>query len=428
MAFFLRQWGGSNAQDAVRSKPSTATTATTKATPSFSTLDRQVTAVTLESFDSLLMSFDNDNRGIRGAKPPRGSSSNSSTCVNSNNNNNTSNNEIRSDASTTSSTMTDADEEIQAVMARLDVAQCRKLTLVGAERDDQTVIMPPNGEFQVLHNPLQVSALSEIMREAPSLVCLELYNMELVGHSESFVDFANAIEYQGKLQALSLEHCRLGKNSRNKRRLATTDNKETPLDSVVKALCHNLYIRDLTLVADESQSLGRLSATTLGLLGSSQSLHTLRLCNMGMSDDETSALAHALKENNALRNLQVSFSMGHIGSTAMISMLTHNVSVEKLDIVLEQVEDEDATLQLARAMQSSKSLVDFDLSFSDDLPLTSTFQQVYYELKEWKEVAEEMAWKSTSLSNCPFIQLLERTLEYCLTGCYTGSSSSYKTL
>ena len=408
MTFLLGQWGGNHAQD---EHPSTAATKPT--TPAFTNLERHVTAVTLESFDSLLMSF--DSRDSRGTPP-------NSTGVMAQ--------DVRTSdaASTTSSTMTDADEEIQEIMARLDLKQCRKLTLVGADKETN-VIMPPNSnndEFQVLRNPLQVSALSEILREAQSLVCLELYNIELVGSHESFVDFANAIEYQGTLQALSLEHCRLGNSNSSKRRCATS--KEQPLDCVVRALCRNLYIRHLTLVAEEPQSLGSLSATTLGLLGSSQSLHTLRLCNMGMSDDETSALAHALKENNALRNLQVSIRMGQVGSTAMISMLTHNVSVETLDIVLEQVEDEDAPLQLARAMQSSKSLVDFDLSFANDLPLTSALQQVYDELKEWKEVAKEMAWKSTSLSNCPFIRLLERTLEYCLTGCCTGSSSSYKTL
>lgn len=332
--------------------------------------------------------------------------------------------------------MAEADEEIQEVMNRLDVTQCRKLRLVGADtlsnlEQETNASMPhtqsDGGEFQVLHNPLPVSALSEIIREAPNLICLELYNMELAGTAEKFVDLANAIEYQGTLQALSLEYCRIGRSIDGNK----TDNssiKDQPLDFVVIALCRNLYLRDLTLVADAPQSLGTLSATTLGLLGSSQSLHTLRLCNMGMTDDETSALAQALKQNNALRNLQVSLSMGEVGSNAMVSMLTHNVSVETLDVVLEQVEDDDSTLQLARAMQSSKSLVDFDLSFADDLPLTSTFQQVYDELQEWKEVAKDMSWKSTSLSNCPFMRLINSAIDYSLSDCCTGSQRIYKTL
>ena len=312
--------------------------------------------------------------------------------------------------------MDDADDDFQEIMTRLDVTQCRKLTLVGAERNQQ-IVAPPDNDFHMLRNPLQITAISGLIREAGNLICLELYNVELVGSRESFAEFANSIEYQGKLQALSLEHCRLDKASA----------KESALDCVVVALCRSLYIRDLTLVAAESHALGSLSATTLGLLGSSQSLHTLRLCNMGIDDDHAAALAHSLKQNNALRTLKVSFSMGQVGSTAMVSMLTHNVSVEKLDILLEKVEDEVATLQLARAMQSSKSLHDYDLSFASDLHLTSTLCQVYEELKEWKEVAEEMAFTSTSLSNCPFIRLINATLDYCLMACL-GNSSKASTL
>ena len=186
------------------------------------------------------------------------------------------------------------------------------------------------------------------------------------------------------------------------------------LNRLVAVLARSLHIRELTLVADKPQSLGCISVDTAGLLGRSGSLHTLRLYKMGIDDSHAAALAHSLRQNNTLRNLRVSMKMGQLGSLAMSSMLAQNISLEKFNLFLEMVEDEEAALHLARAMQSSTSLKHYNLSFDSDQILTSSLRQVHVDLKESKELAKEMDFSSTSLSNCPFIQLIHAALDCCL--------------
>jgi len=277
-----------------------------------------------------------------------------------------------------------------------------KLTLMGTE--DQVATF---GNYRMLKNPVKIDTLIEIVEENPDLVCLELFKIRLKGDLEAYTQLANTIERHGMLQAFSMERCRILPT-------ATDPHLSFALDPVVAALSRGRFLRDLTLIADGNGAMGSLSVSPLYLLGQSSSLRSLRLCHMDMDSTHMTTLWEALRFNEMLRTLKLSLHLCEHGTLAIQSLLAHNKSLESVEIVLESVQAEISVLHLARALQAADWLKYSDLVLPKEQEMTSTLHQALVEFKVGKELAREMAWTSTNVSNCPFIRLFYKVVDYCI--------------
>jgi len=273
-----------------------------------------------------------------------------------------------------------------------------KITLLGTE-----LYAASFGHHRLVQNPFDVNNLVDILETNTGLLCLELYKVELRGDPLAFKKLSDAIEKHGKLRALSLEQCRL------------TDVALTPghsfslaLDPVVVVLARGPILRDLTLVAEYNGALGGLSSSTLELLGRSSSLHSLRLCRMNMDSYQMTALTKTIKSNRILRTLKLSFHLCPTNTLAVESMLAENRGLESLEVVLDTYQDEKTVLHIARVLQAAAWLKHYDLILPKEQAMTKTLIKAMTEVKEGQELAKEMAFSSTSLSNCPFIRMFHQ--------------------
>lgn len=278
-----------------------------------------------------------------------------------------------------------------------DPKDCKKLTIVqhGARYRYNT------NDFFRVSNPFPISALTNVVKRARRLVCLELYRIRLEGSLEDFADFARAIESLPYLQAFSLEYCRV-----NNKKVA----KQSPLDPVVRALMSCLCILDITLIADKPLSLGTLSIDTVGFLGRSPSLQILRLERLDLEDSHTAELSRALEANVLLHTLKLHCSISDPGSCAIVQMLERNNTIHTFDLFLETIENEEAAYRIGGAFQASASLKHYHLDFGSK-NLSSRLKQVQDEVIETKALVKELEFSSTRLSNCPFIRLLNGAID-----------------
>lgn len=291
---------------------------------------------------------------------------------------------------------TDTSHDVARFLSQVgDPKDCRKLTLVrhGSK-------YPSSLTCHHVHNPFPVSALTTVVHQAKQLVCLELCRIRLVGSMEEFAAFARAIEGLPYLQAFSMEQCRLNRNAA----------KRSALEPVVRALVSCLCICDVTIIADKPHSLGNLSIETVGFLGRSPSLQILRLEKLELADAHIAELAQALETNVILQRLRLSCRILDFGSCAIVQMLVRNNTIHMFDLFLETVHNEDSTLRIAGALQSSASLKHYNLDFGSK-DLSSRLIQVKNEVIETKALARELEFSSTRLSNCPFIRLLNGALD-----------------
>lgn len=357
-----------------------------------------------------------------------------------NNKNNNPTQEESVTESTTGNSINAENNDVDSILASLgDLSKCRRLTLVREGTRHYRHASGPSGnpttkatkaataasttnpnnihgllmvqhKWAVVRNPFPVAALAAIMKMARKLVCLEVCRVRLEGDMDDFEAWADAIEHNNScndtyFRAFSLEHCRL--NNKDLLRQQHT----SPLESVVKALAHSPVIGDITLIADKDRNLGTLSVQTLELLGTSPTLLVLRLDKMGLKDEEMTALAYVIKRNEALRTLKLSCNgIGYLGSCAMVKMLENNCgSLEKVHIILDRLGDEEATIRLARALQSAQSLKHYELGFGPKVKLSPKLQQVHAEVNHSKVLAKEIEFggSSTRFSNCPFIRLFQ---------------------
>ncbi|CAB9513148.1 expressed unknown protein [Seminavis robusta] len=301
-----------------------------------------------------------------------------------------------------------------------NLEDCRKLTLVraGTRFHHDSSTSTSTTQCYYVNYSFPVATLITILRKAKRMVCVELCRLRLVGNLEDFRQLALALEGQAYLQAFSLEGCRLPS-----RLVAST--RQKALEPVVKALATCPCIVDVTLIADKPRGLGSLSAETVGFLGRSPSLQVLRLDKVGLEDRHIVALSEAVMDNKILHTLRLSCNLSSdAGSFAMVHLLQHNTTLQKLDLLLETVPQHEAwTLRIARALQSSSSLRHYNLDFDNTAANNSGHHDefvkgVQEEVKESKALARELEFSSASLSNCPFIRLINRAID---AGLYVGN-------
>lgn len=289
-----------------------------------------------------------------------------------------------------------SDDDVERFLSDLgDPKDCRKLTLVRQGSKYHT-----SSDCHYVRNPFPVATLNYVLQRAKNLACLELCRIRLVGSTEEFANLARAIESLSFLQVFSLEYCRLSKSTA----------KQCALEPVVRALASCTSISDVTLMADKPQSLGTLSPHTVAFLGRSPSLQILRLGKLELQDAHIAELSQALENNAMLHTLRLSCTVSDRGAGAIAKMLGSNSSIQAFDLFLEQVKNEQSTLRIAGALQTSAFLKHYGLDFGSK-NLSSRLKQVHKEVIETKALARELEFSSTRLSNCPFIRLLNGAID-----------------
>jgi hypothetical protein len=280
------------------------------------------------------------------------------------------------------------------------LAEVKQLTLVRMGSDYHTT-----SGFHYVKNPFPVAALTAIMKEAKKLVCLELCHIVIAGRPDEFAAFADAIETQSNMIAFSLESCRLSKEAA----------KASALEPVVRALASSPNIGDITLMAQLRGGLGTLSSDLVGFLGRSPSLQALRLYKMMLQDSHIAALGEAMEQNTKLKILRLSCIIGKRGSSALARMVLKNTTLDKIDLYLDKVENEECTLEIASALQFTNSLKHYELDFRNKHS-SSRLTEVYMDLVETKALANEIEFSPSNVSRCPFLRMMVTLFGSCHVG------------
>ena len=314
----------------------------------------------------------------------------------------------RSPSPTPSNSFHENEEEVSGILTDLflanlgDLTQTRKLTLVkvGSKYHDSC------GDYHTVHNPFPVTALSTILQQAKALVCLELCHLRLSGCYEEFVELAHTIEtHCSALLAFSMEYCCLNKQAA----------KENAMEPVVRALASSPRIGDVTLIASSKHSMGTLSSDLVGFLGRSPSLRALRLHKMALRDKQVKALCKAMEQNHTMTILKFSCTIVEEGSSAIARMIERNSALDKIDLFLDKVVNEDCSVQIAFALQSSTTLKTYELDFGNK-NMSSRLKEVYKDLVEHKALAHELQWSTSATSRCPFLRMMQTVMGGCVPG------------
>jgi len=270
---------------------------------------------------------------------------------------------------------------------------------------------------------LNVEALALVLRRAPQLSRLALYDVELAGNRAQWTELENAVRTHSALQNFGLVQCRLAEDTyewstdeTNTLRASLTlaaaaadnvdngsndnDNRSTTnvdgfdpsliLEEYEPNTCYalNHLVQNclancawVELLGQEFEALGELTPTALGSLGASSSLTKLTLDYFDLRDRHIAALSRALETSQSLRELAVTCELGRVGCTAVSQLLFINTSLTNLTLQLNDVpmyddptvieeiavedynveKSRDPTLLIAKALETNQTLQYFCL-------------------------------------------------------------------
>lgn len=218
------------------------------------------------------------------------------------------------------------------------------------------------------YNSFPIEALCAAVLESQNkLEVLYVYHLELYGDTKMFRAFADQLESCHALKEVCFIDCRL------------SSNHGFAFDPVVRALGSLKSLQVAALWADD---LGHLTTDSLTKLCRSTTCERLMILGFDLVDPDISLVFNELSRNQSLRRLNISCSrIGTTGCRALSRMLQRNSKLEKLQIDLDVLEDEDDLKEVANGLRTNSTLNYLKLSgpssgSSDMVDLQKAFESM----------------------------------------------------
>lgn len=231
---------------------------------------------------------------------------------------------------------------------------------------------------------LPLTLLAAIVRPAVGLQSLELSCVHLTGDLEDFVGFAQVLR-QKPLKTFQIYGSYLNEELRG---------SALRLDLILEEITSLGTLVDVQITALDFQSLGRVSAQSLGaLLHLSPSLKNLVLGEFALDDEHLVAMSVAMENNQTVKELSFGCDLGAAGATALSMMLRSNETLEVLHLHLARLEGgEGHHIRIAQALKANRGMKRFSL-FGNSGNMTTKTQLAYLELLTQNYNLEELEFQ-----------------------------------
>jgi len=282
-----------------------------------------------------------------------------------------------------------------------------------------------DGPFYIL----PVQALALVLQQAPCLVRLGLFEVELLANTvDEWTQFQVALQ-SSPLQTLGLVGCRLSEeiiqlfeaqpNQEEAQETAnapSTENTEGgshALDKIVgQSLAKMPNLEWVELAAQELGYLGTFSHSAIGTLCSSRrnTLTKLTLEKFDLVDSHIVALSNGLETSTTIEQLTIMCELGRVGCTALAQLLFVNKSLNNFtlrlnDLYMDSPTNTNDGEEGTRAADNSTSNKDPSILIAQALETNQTLQ--YFCLHGNARISHETQHKfatilrhNTTLLNC----------------------------